>query len=142
MKRAWHQKFARAAKERRTDVDGTVFSSIAEMNRWKKLQLWQLAGEIRNLRRQVKYPLKGNGIEILTDTGKVMTYTADFVYDRKGDLAKLPAPPLTAIFYEADGYRPWVEVIEDFKGYKGPVEKMRIAVFEAIYKVKVNIVRR
>lgn len=129
MKRAWHQKFKRAPKDRRTDADGTVFDSIGEMKRWKKLQLWQLSGEIRNLRRQVKYPLQGKGVEILGADGKVMTYTADFVYEKKSTLTA----------GECEHY--WNEVIEDFKGYVGPVEKLRIAVFESLYGLKVTIVR-
>lgn len=140
MKRAWHQKFKRAAKERRTDRDGTVFSTIGELARWHKLQLWQVAGQIRNLRRQVKYPLQrldnGDDIVVKTDTGKVMIYTADFVYEKPmRDPTPMPMP-----IKHGDNC-PWTEVIEDYKGYRGPVEKLRIAVFEALYKVKVHIVR-
>lgn len=122
MKTAWHQKFKRSSPEARTSRDGTLFHSRAEMLRWEKLQLWMLAGEIRNLRRQVKYSLSGKGIEILTEKGKVMSYTADFVYDRK----------------TPDG---WVEVIEDLKGFKGRLEQLRIQVFQGISGKKVTIVR-
>lgn len=37
----------------------------------EKLKLWQLAGDVRNIRRQVKFPLVRDQIEVLTDTGKV-----------------------------------------------------------------------
>ncbi len=116
--------FKRAPKERRTSREGYVFHSIAERKRWETLQGWQLAGEIRNLKRQVKYELiLPDGTPILTPTGRTATYTDDFEYEMKrGD--------------------EWVYVIEDFKGHKKDGSQFRIAVFEAIYKRKVTIKTR
>lgn len=116
----------------RTDSDGTVFDSKGELARWKKLQLWQMAGEIRNLRRQVKFDLiLPDGTPILTKTGKTMSYTADFVYERLSELRDPCAGD--------DGLPRWQEVIEDYKGFIGRVEELRIAVFEAIYNKKVTL---
>lgn len=133
MKKHWTANFKRAPKAHRTDRDGTVFDSKGELSRWRNLQLWQLAGEIRALRRQVAFPLiLPNGTPILTPTGKTCLYTADFVYER---VVYRPS--------EEQGARivSHIEVIEDFKGYTSSESKLRIAVFEAIYGKKVSIVR-
>lgn len=62
----------RASKERRT-VDGIVFDSLKEANRWKTLRFAQIAGRISRLERQVPYALHVNG-------SKIGTYYADFEY--------------------------------------------------------------
>lgn len=138
-KGAWHTHFKRAKKISRTDRDGTVFHSKSEMMRWHTLKLWQLAGHIRNLKRQVKFPLEGHGVKILTEKGQVANYTADFVYETKGDLMQLPPRADMAVHFEKNGYRPWVETIEDHKGYHNREGKFRISVFEALYDCKVKI---
>jgi len=58
-------------------VDGDRFDSKLELAEWRKLQLLQLAGEIRGLRHHVKFSLFCNGGEHLQN------YTADFVYEEK-----------------------------------------------------------
>lgn len=63
---------------RRVTVGGETFDSNLEAGRWQTLRLLERAGEISNLRRQVRFPLLVQGIEI-------GHYTADFVYlDRDG----------------------------------------------------------
>lgn len=64
---------------RRVTVGNITFSSKGEAKRWQDLCIMQQAGEITNLRRQVKYPIEVNGIHITT-------YTADFVYDSCGKI--------------------------------------------------------
>lgn len=54
-------------------VDGIRFDSKAEMRRYCNLKNLEMAGEISDLRLQVKYPLEVNG-------SLVCTYVADFVY--------------------------------------------------------------
>ena len=134
MQKAWYDQFKRTPKSQRTSRDGTVFDSKAEMLRWETLLLWQVAGHIRNLRRQIKFDLVlPDGTPIKTPKGRTAQYTADFVYEknpfdlRPGGINYLPAE--------------WTEVIEDVKGYRGRVEDLRISVFEAIYKKKVTIVK-
>lgn len=133
---SWHQQYRRANRLKRTDVDGTVFDSVSELRRWKTLQQWQLAGDIKNLRRQVSYPLIINDTlldarPILTPTGKTACYKADFVYERRQGIDMRPG----AVNYE------WTEIIEDHKGYHSREAQFRIAVFEAIYGVKVLITK-
>ena len=65
--------------------DGEVFDSTKEMHRYQKLKLLEKAGEIQNLRRQVKYVL----IPSQRIDGKVVerevAYKADFVYEADGE---------------------------------------------------------
>lgn len=67
-------------------VDGQIFDSKKEANRYKELRLLEKAGEIKDLRMQVKFTL----IPAQRDeaTGKVVerecSYKADFVYEEDG----------------------------------------------------------
>ena len=67
-------------------VDGQKFDSKKEANRYKELRLLERAGEIKDLRTQVKFKL----IPAQRDeaTGKVVerecSYKADFVYEEDG----------------------------------------------------------
>ena len=109
-------KYGVAPKEQRTSRDGIVFASKAEMIRWEKLLLWQIAGEIRNLRRQVKYPLTINGV-------RVGDYLSDFNYEKK----------------KPDGT--WIEIVEDIKGKDTPVSILKRKIVWAIYKIDVKTLR-
>lgn len=66
--------------KRTTTADGQVFDSLKEARRWNTLQLLQDAGEIADLKRQVKYVL----IPAQRLNGQLMEreccYIADFVY--------------------------------------------------------------
>lgn len=72
-----------------TFVDGVRFDSKIEAGRWNTLRMMAMVGEIRDLERQVRFPLDVNGATI-------GHYVADFVYHRK------------------DGER----IIEDVKGHQ------------------------
>ncbi len=56
--------------------DGT-FDSKLELRRWFALGLMEHNGEIKNLRRQVRYDLIDK-----SDYGKAISYVADFVYEK------------------------------------------------------------
>lgn len=119
-KRAWHQRYRKTPRWERTSREGFVFASKAELGRWQVLQRLLFAGEIKNLRRQVRYSLVlPDGTPVLTPTGKTASYTADFVYE------------------ELQG-QDWVEIVEDYKGYVNDGSQLRIALFEAIYKKQVR----
>ncbi len=128
-------KYGVASKPERTSRDGIVFDSKGELARWEKLRLWQLAGEIRKLRRQVEYPLIINGITV----GK---FTADFVYER---LAPVPCDIIKSRegISAPDRVKPkeWLEVIEDFKGTITRDASFRIKVFNALYGKDVLITK-
>lgn len=59
-----------------TTRDGT-FDSKLELRRWFALGLMEHNGEIKNLRRQVRYDLIDK-----SDYGKAISYVADFVYEK------------------------------------------------------------
>lgn len=95
-----------------TTVDGIRFDSLKEARRWAELRLLQKAGEIRNLKRQVKIPLMGQNGPLKTRTGRQMKLTVDFVYqDRRLN---------------------WAEVFEDSKGKPTRDYEVRKAVVEAM----------
>lgn len=127
MRKAWHQHNRRAPKIARTSPDGIVFDSKGEMQRWAELRQFQLGGLVRNLRRQVEYPLVlPDGEPVKTPTGRTAVYTADFVYERVACVG-------------ATNVERWHEVVEDYKGFVDPVSALRIAVFEAVYRKKVTV---
>lgn len=139
-------KYNVAPKIARTSRDGIVFDSKGEMERWEKLKLWVLGGEIRKLRRQVPYKIMING----QDAG---TYTADFVYEQKFAVPVSPPPmpgwiPPDNMSMEAIERivnppitMEWREVIEDFKGKMTTDAKFRIKVFEITSGKKVKIIK-
>lgn len=65
----------------KTEYDGIVFDSKREAMRWRELALLQRAGEITDLRRQVKFILVPAQVD---ENGKIaeraVSYVADFVY--------------------------------------------------------------
>lgn len=67
-------------------VNGQVFDSKKEANRYKELLLLEKAGEIYDLRRQVKFKLIPTQRDEVT--GEVVerecSYKADFVYEEDG----------------------------------------------------------
>lgn len=95
---------------KRATVGDEKFSSKREAKRWIELQLLQRSGEIRDLRRQVKFALIGSKDMIRTPTGRVASYIADFVY------------------FDC---RTNAEVIEDSKGLPTPEYKLKRAILAA-----------
>ena len=72
-------------KAKKTIVDGIEFDSRKEARRWSELRLLEAAGEIEDLRRQVKFVLLPKQLD---ERGKVAerecVYVADFVYRENG----------------------------------------------------------
>jgi len=94
----------------RTEVDGYVFDSRAEARRYEDLKLLERIGEIGDLELQPQFPIVVNGKKI----GK---YIADFRY--------------------MDKVKKEV-VIEDVKGMKTPVYRLKKKLVEAIYSVVIT----
>ena len=83
MREMYHSKY----KAKKTVVDGITFDSKKEAARYSELKLLERAGEVHELRRQVKFVL----IPPQKENGKVIerecSYIADFVYnDKEGRL--------------------------------------------------------
>jgi hypothetical protein len=95
-----------------TEVDGIHFGSKKEASRYEQLKLCQMAGIVRNLKLQVPYKLKVNGL-------LVCTYKADFVYEDKF------------------GSR-WKEIIEDVKGMRTREYIIKRKLMKAIYGIEIR----
>lgn len=96
----------------RTEVDGIVFASRAEARHYGRLKILERAGEITDLELQPKYDLHVNGV-------KVAYYKADFRYVTR------------------DGQT----VVEDVKGVKTPVYRLKKKMLKAEYGIDIQEVR-
>jgi hypothetical protein len=96
----------------RTEVDGITFDSKKEATRYGVLRLMEAGGFIRNLRLQVPYAIKVNGV-------KVCTYKADFVYEEK--------------FHNG-----WKEIVEDTKGVMTPVYRLKKKLMRAALGIEIQ----
>jgi hypothetical protein len=92
-----------------TWIDGVRFASKREARRYQQLLLLVKAGEIQNLQLQPAYTVSINGI-------LCCTYKADFRYQTKAGA--------------------WV--IEDSKGMRTPVYKLKKRLVEAQYGVVIH----
>jgi Protein of unknown function (DUF1064) len=93
---------------RKTEVDGFIFDSKREANRYQELKLWERSGEISRLELQPAF-------DLLVMGGKsVGKYIADFRYLKDGK-----------------------EVIEDVKGMKTDIYRLKKKIVEAVYGFKI-----
>ena len=92
----------------RTTVDNIVFDSKAEARRYSELMLLFRAGVIRNLELQPEFPFVLNG-------KKLFTYRADFAY------------------FEGEK-----RIVEDVKGVKTPVYRLKKKLIEAVFNVHIT----
>jgi hypothetical protein len=92
----------------KTTVDGIVFDSIKESRRYGELKLLQRGRQISGLQVQPSFSIVINGV-------KVCTYKADFGYvDHTGS-----------------------PVIEDCKGFKTPVYRLKRKLMLAVHGIEV-----
>ena len=101
-------------RNKKTEVDGILFDSKREANRYLVLKAMEESGEIRFLRRQVKYTLIRG---VRWSDGKKhrdTVYVADFVYEKAGKL-----------------------VVEDVKGFRTPVYKIKREIMKTLFDIEV-----
>lgn len=89
-------------------IDGIRFASLKEARRWGDLKLLEKAGQIRRLQLQVPFEIAING-------KKCFSYIADFVY--------------------FDGE---ARVVEDVKGFRTPVYRLKKKCVEAAYNIQIR----
>lgn len=77
-------KYNVAKRENRTDADGQVFDSKAEMIEYGNLLLALRAGLIKDLQRQVKFILQEEFISKQHGNVRSINYIADFYYINNG----------------------------------------------------------
>ena len=113
----------------KTTVDGVTFASKREAARYQELKMLEKAGQIEHLQLQPSFPLyvyrdKGAGIYIGAQAERVFvgSYIADFRYwDRT------TAPP--------------GEVVEDVKGVRTDIYKLKKKIVEACHGITIREVR-
>lgn len=110
----------------RTTVHGVTFASKAEARRYQDLLLLGAAGEIRNLELQPKFPIRSNG-EV------VAAYVADFRYEERYGMV-VPQAPIPWC-------HGWRDVVEDVKGMKTPVYRLKKKLVEVQYGIQIREVR-
>ena len=94
---------------KRTTVGNVKFASQGEGRRYSQLLLMQRAEVISELKLQVRFPITIGGVDVIYDSGRQMSYVADFTYVEEGKV-----------------------VIEDFKGHQTQVFKMKRALMKAM----------
>ena len=107
----------------RTTVDGIAFASKKEAKRYAELRLMEKAGEIRDLTRQQSFAIEVNG-------QKVCGYTADFSYREKQQIAGAPPSGFQGTY--------WPLVVEDTKGFKTPVYRLKKKLMKAVYGIEIR----
>lgn len=100
-------------KNKKITVNGVRFDSIKEANRYCDLLIMQRAGEISGLKLQVPFTLLDSYVREDGKKIRGITYIADFIY------------------YDKDGKLH----VEDVKGYKNEVYKLKKKIFEKLYGV-------
>lgn len=117
---------AKYRNEKVRTKDGETYDSRKEFRRAKELELLEMAGEIRNLRRQVKYiliPAQRGPEEIGPRGGKrpgpllerECSYVADFCYEENGET-----------------------VVEDVKGIRTPEYKIKRKLMLWIHGIRIR----
>ena len=107
----------------RTTVDGWTFDSKAEARRYQQLLIRGLAGEIRNLELQPRFPLPYNA----------GSYVADFRYEERG-VHRFVSPDLRPVVF-------WCDVVEDVKGIKTAVYRLKKRLVEAFHSIQIREVQ-
>jgi len=105
-------RFNNKYKAIKTEVDGIVFDSKKEAARYSVLKMMQKAGQISRLELQPVFKIEING-------KKICTYKADFQYIDKN-------------IRGMDGQY-GAMVVEDVKGMKTPVYRLKKKLVEASY---------
>lgn len=101
-------------------VHGFRFASKKEAARYGELLLLGLAGEIRNLELQPRFPIVSNGV-------KVAEYVADFRYEEVAHTYQF--------FMRIER---WLDVVEDVKGVKTPTYRLKKKLVEAQHGIVIR----
>lgn len=103
-------------RNQKITIDGITFDSIKEGNRYRELKLLERAHVIKDLRLQVSFILQ-DGYVFQNRKIKPITYVADFVY------------------YDNEKK---CTVVEDTKGVRTDVYKLKKKMFEKRYQMPIT----
>lgn len=121
---------------RKTEVDGFVFDSKREAERYSELKLLEKAGEIQELVLQPKFEVKVNGKHICN-------YYADFSYWTWDELTTPDPNNYTKdiVVAEKESHLQMKKVVEDVKGVRTDVFILKKKLVEALYNITIVEVR-
>lgn len=118
----------------RTVVHGFTFASKAEARRYSELLLLGLAGEIRNLELQPRFP-------IFVEGERVAEYVGDFRYEERIPALQFSQRSLDRAGVIVAMVFDWSDVVEDLKGMKTPVYRLKKKLVEAQYRIQIRETR-
>lgn len=103
----------------KTEADGILFDSKAEAQRWLELRILEHSGMITRLRRQVPFVLIKGTVWSDGKKHRDTKYIADFYYiDEDGRI-----------------------VVEDVKGYRTAVYKLKREIMKDVYGIEIKEVK-
>lgn len=109
-------------KNKKTEYRGIKFDSIKEKNRYLILKDMERLGQIEDLQLQVRYELQPS-YKIGNKKIRSINYIADFVYYK---------------IYQRGGIEIREQIIEDCKGYKTQIYKIKKKIFEYKYGMEIK----
>ena len=140
---------------KRTEYNGAIYDSKREVQFAKDLHVRELAGEVRNIRRQVRIPLFaagacdvcpledqwadphrfGRNVPVKYGNGRQAVHVLDFVFEERPKNAG-------GVPMHDYGMKPlWVTRYVEVKGMDHPMGKLKRAMVEAMMGVKIEVVK-
>ena len=139
---------------KRTEYNGAIYDSKREVQFAKDLHVRELAGEVRNIRRQVRIPLFaagacdvcpiedqwadphrfGRNVPVKYGSGRQAVHVVDFVFEE----SQRPGTPNCKM--DASGWLWRIRYVE-VKGMDHPVGKLKRAMVEAMLGVKIEVAK-
>lgn len=116
---------------RKTVVDGIVFDSQKEANRFRELQLLERAGKITALQRQVKYVLIPTQREFSNEIYKKGAHQGHF---KPGKVLEKECSYIADFAYIQDG----AYVVEDTKGVRTEAYKIKRKLMLERYGIQIQ----
>lgn len=98
-------------RNKKITVDNITFDSYAEYGRYNTLKMLEKLGEIKNLTLQPKFDFTLPNVK-----KKLFTYIADFTYTDNTN----------------------AQIIEDVKGFKTPIYRLKKKLIEAQHNIKIT----
>lgn len=101
-------------KNIKVEYDGITFDSKKERDHYIYLKNLEMAGEIKDLRTQIRFELQPK-YKINKKRVQAISYIADFIYLKNGNY-----------------------IVEDTKGYRTQIYKIKKKMFEYKYKIEIT----
>lgn len=116
---------------RKVTIDGIIFDSVREGNRYKELKLLERAGVITGLQRQVKYVLIPAQREFCNE---IYTRGKNKGCFKPGKLLEKECSYIADFVYIQDGKT----VVEDTKGFRTEAYKIKRKLMLKVHGIRIN----